>query len=343
MSAQAAQRMGLRVAVLDDDAAGPAGQVCEVVVGSWRDAAAVRAFAKRCDAVTLENEFVPAEVLRAAESLARLTPGVETLATIQDKMRQREAYAAHGVASPRAVDASAAPELGFPCVLKARYGGYDGKGTITCHTEADWDAARPRWEGGGWLAEEFVPFRRELAVMVWRTETEVGCFPTMETEQVNHVCDLVFPSGVVADAVAIAAVEAVGGFGLFGVELFEEDNGRLSVNEIAPRPHNTGHYTLNTPGASQFEQHVRLACGLAPAPVSDAPAAMANLLGIEDAGDWRSGLRAALEAEPSVHVHWYGKGESRPGRKMGHINAVGDGARERVVVAREAFYRGWAQ
>jgi 5-(carboxyamino)imidazole ribonucleotide synthase len=165
----------------------------------------------------------------------------------------------------------------------------------------------------------------------------------METVQTNHVCDLVFPANTDASDVAIKAVEAVEGYGLFGVELFETEEGEFLINEIAPRPHNTGHYTLDWGGISQFEAHVRLVLGLPiPEPKGDG-ACMANILGIDVPGDWREGLRAAIQGDPGVHVHWYGKAEARPGRKMGHITAVGPDCRARATAARERFYAAWGR
>ena len=188
------------------------------------------------------------------------------------------------------------------------------------------------------MAEEFVDFRRELAVMVYVDRTREGAFPTMETVQDNHVCDVVFPADVDGSNVAIQAVKSVGGYGLFGVELFESKDGQLLVNELAPRPHNTGHYTLDWGGVSQFEQHIRIVMGLPPAPLDGVEAAMANLIGQDGPMNWRRGLSAAISSDPAVRVHWYGKEESRAGRKMGHINAVGSDAVSRVKAARERFY-----
>jgi 5-(carboxyamino)imidazole ribonucleotide synthase len=225
-----------------------------------------------------------------------------------------------------------------PAVLKARFGGYDGRGTRYARTPDEFEAHRPEWEKGGWLIEDFVPFRRELAVMVYRSRTQTGCFPTVETVQKDHVCDLVYPADADASEVAIAAVEAVEGYGLFGVELFELEDGGILVNEIAPRPHNTGHYTLDWGGVSQFEAHVRLVLGLPVPPPEGRPTCMANLLGRKQAVDLRKGLQAAVEPDPGVFVHWYGKAESRPGRKMGHLNAVGDRCVERACEARERFF-----
>lgn len=348
MTIMAAQRMGLTCLSLDPTPNSPAGQVAEAVVGALDDPLAIAEVFRRCERVTLENEFIPGAaireaVLRAGADEARLLPGVSCLETVQDKLLQREAYAKHGAPTPVAVALRDAGEaiarIGLPMVVKARFGGYDGKGTRTVRTREALESLRGEWGSGGWLAETFVPFRRELATMVFRAPDRAGCFPTMETVQTDHVCDLVFPAGVDASTVAIAAVEAVGGYGLFGVELFETEEGSFLINEIAPRPHNTGHYTLDWGGVSQFEQHVRLAMGLPLAEPSGGPVCMANLLGRAGAGDFHKGLAAALTVE-GVHVHWYGK-ENRPGRKMGHLNAVGEGCVERAVLARDRFFDGW--
>ena len=351
MSIQAAQRTGLRCLSLDPGEGGPAAQVADAVVGRLDDPDAIARVLGACEFVTLENEFIPARAIR--EAVARtgreescLVPGVDALATIQDKLVQRRAYDEAGVPSPRAVEAKDAEALGFPCVLKARFGGYDGKGTRIARTCEEYEALRPVWHEG-WLAEEFVPFRRELAVMACVYGEHRFAFPTVETVQTDYVCDLVFPADVDASEIALRAVEAVGGQGLFGVELFETEDGRISVNEIAPRPHNTGHSTLDWGGPSQFEAHVRAVMGLPPvAPVSAGFAVMANLLGQPGAGDYRKAIPAALD-DPGARFHWYGKAEAKPGRKMGHLNVVGGPAESvadvvgRAKAARAAFYRAW--
>lgn len=345
MSIHAASRMGLRCLSLDPGSNTPANQVAPFVKGELNDPEKVAEIFRRCERITLENEFIPGSVIRQAAELAgtgeeKLTPGISTLETIQDKLLQRRALIKAGVPSPNAEELDENSHPSFPCVLKARFGGYDGKGTRYARTPEDFETHRPLFQHGGWLTEDFVPFKRELAVMVYRSKTQTGAFPTMETVQANHVCDLVFPSGSDASAVAIAAVEAVQGYGLFGVELFELESGEVLVNEIAPRPHNTGHYTLDWGGVSQFEQHVRLTMGLPCAVPTGKETCMANLLGQDGAGDFRQAIRAALTAEPSAHIHWYGKAESRPGRKMGHINVVGECNVERAKQARAAFYKG---
>ena len=350
MSIQAAQRMGFRCLSLDPGSDTPASQVADALVGNLDDVDKIAEIFRSCERVTLENEFIPADAIREAIDLAgayvdSIVPGIETLATIQDKLLQRQAMAAAGVPSPKAVQMTIAGEavmrIGVPLVMKTRFGGYDGKGVIYAKSHEAIHAHRGAYQDGGWLAEEFVPFKRELAVMVFAGADEMGCFPTMETVQANHVCDLVYPCEVDASEVAMAAVRAVNGRGLFGVELFELEDGSILVNELAPRPHNTGHYTLDWGGVSQFEQHVRLVMGLPMGNAKGEPVCMVNLLGQEGTGDYRQAVGAAME-DPGAHFHWYGKAESRRGRKMGHINVRrGEDLVERARAAQERFYKAW--
>lgn len=351
MSILAAHRMGLRCVSLDPSEDSPASQVAPALVGQLADPQAVAALIRQSRRLTLENEFIPADALRDAFEMAGrdptdLLPGIDTLATIQDKLLQREALLAAGVPSPEAGPLD--PGVAWPgkaVVLKARFGGYDGKGTRYARTAEEWATNTDYLPAHGWLVEGFVPFVRELAVMVYRSPLATGAFPVMETVQTNHVCDLVFraPESTPherARKVAIAAVEAVNGFGLFGVELFEREDGEILVNEIAPRPHNTGHYTLDWGGVSQFEQHVRLTMGWTPDQPLGGGVCMANLLGIEHAGDVRVAIAAAV-SEQGIFVHWYGKSEAKPGRKMGHVNAVGEDCVARAVAARQRFMDAW--
>lgn len=352
MSIQAAQRMGLRCISLDSGTDTPASQIAPSIDGSLRDPSAIAELLRNCHRATLENEFIPADALKAGALEAdfdpgHLTPSVTTLGLIQDKFLQRHFYSLAGVPSPKAELVKSEAPLPYPFVLKSRFGGYDGKGTRYAKTPEDFENLRETWsephalnpEEPGWLAEEFVPFRRELAVMVYRDRTTTGAFPTMETVQTNHVCDLVYPADVDATPIAIAAVEAIGGYGLFGVELFEREDGKILVNEMAPRPHNTGHYTLDWGGISQFEMHVRLTMGLpVPEKVIGQPVCMANLLApLEGDFDLPAALSRALETS-GAHVHWYGK-SLRNGRKVGHINArQGD----IVALAKQARERFWS-
>ena len=355
MSVMAAQRMGLSVVSLDPDPKSPAAQVGPSIVGDIYDPEAIAQVMSESKSISFENEFIPAAVLRKACGLANfdqanIVPGIETLEVVQDKLLQRRAYRQFGVPSPLAVEASEAEQIAFPRVLKARTGGYDGKGTRIANKADEFQGFLHLLEDGSWLVEEHVPFVRELAVMVTiDSRGNVSTFPTMVTEQKNHVCDLVYPADVDATEIAIEAVKAVNGVGLFGVELFELGDGSVLVNEIAPRPHNSGHYTLDWGGTSQFEQHVRVACDfpIDPKPTGHA-VAMANLLGQETCRDHTAGVFLVQTEFPNAHVHWYGKEEPRPGRKMGHINVVGleSGGmsahlRERAAGARDAFYLGW--
>ena len=349
MSIQAAQRMGLKCLSLDPGADTPASQIAPSLQGALADPEAVAEIFRRSERITLENEFIPADsILKALELSGRdvdsLVPTLDSLARIQDKFEQRKALSAAGVPSAEARPIEIGPPgLAFPMVLKARFGGYDGKGTRYARTPQEFESHRALWQPGGWMAEDFVPFVRELAVMVYISDRQVGCFPTMETVQKDHICDLVYPALADASEIAIAAVEAVGGRGLYGVELFELESGDMVVNELAPRPHNTGHYTLDWGGVSQFEQHVRLVMGMPQIEPIGYETCMANLLGVPEAGDFRSGIRSALENDAGVRVHWYGKAESRPGRKMGHLNVVGKHCVHRAVSARDRFYAGWAR
>jgi len=352
MSIQAAQRLGLTCLSLDPGSVTPASQIADSIQGPLADPDKIAELLRQCDRATLENEFIPADSIREGLNRsgfpeANLLPGIDPLSIIQDKLKQRVALALSGVPTPNAIALdsveSAVAKIKLPMVIKARFGGYDGKGTRFVKTVEELEALRSEWEPGGWLAEEFVPFKRELAAMVFVSPRDRGAFPTMETIQTNHVCDLVFPSGIDASDVAIAAIEAVGGKGLFGVEMFELDSGEVSINELAPRPHNTGHYSLDWGGISQFEQHVRLVMGFPLSSPEGRPTCMANLLGQAGARCFKEATASAL-ADPGVHVHWYGKVEAKPGRKMGHLNVVGgENLPERARAARDRFYAAWTQ
>ena len=352
MSIQAAQKMGLNCVSLDPASITPASQIARSFQGELSDPITVAEIIKKSRHITLENEFIKAEVLRKAFNLANrpesaLVPGIETLETIQDKLLQSQALYAANVPAPFSSEIS--PEttstqlsdISYPIVLKARYGGYDGKGTRFVKNKEEFEQLRPEWSQGGWMTQAYVPFKRELAVMVYRSAEQTGAFPTMETVQTNHVCDLVFQSKTDASQIAIAAVEAVNGFGLFGVELFETSSNEILVNEIAPRPHNSGHYSLDWGDLSQFDVHIRLCFGIPIPELNGKPTAMANVLGIDTQNSWLPALESTLKCFPNVRFHWYGKSESRPGRKLGHINATGSDAKELVENARNHFLSTW--
>jgi 5-(carboxyamino)imidazole ribonucleotide synthase len=356
MTAEAAARLGIEVAILEREPGSPAARIAaREVVGAWDDRAALARLAQSALAVTLENEFVDAAGLAWLEAHgAPVFPTARTLARVQDKLEQKRFMAAAGVPVPafRAVAAAgdverAAAEWGWPVVLKARRDGYDGYGNATVHEP---EAIVPACQRLGWpsralLVEAWVPFERELAVMVARGREGVyAIYPVAETVQQNHICHIVrAPAAVSAEVaeraadLARRAVAAIEGIGVFGVELFLTADGQVLFNEIAPRPHNSGHFTIEACQTSQFENHLRAVLGLplgAPALVTPA-AVMVNLLGGRTGPAVAAGLASAL-AMPGVHVHLYGKVASRVGRKMGHVTALGDTLAEAEERARQA-------
>jgi 5-(carboxyamino)imidazole ribonucleotide synthase len=352
MTALAAWPLGIRVAVLGgpDEPASP--MAAGVVPGDWKRAEDVLALARAVGTVTLENEFVDAAALAAAEAAGTpVRPAPRTLAVVQDKALQKAMLAEAGLPVPRFVVvtrpeelAAVGRELGWPLVLKARRLGYDGYGNATCADEEEAAAALVRLDGGdGVLAEGFVRFARELAVMVARAPSSAPrAYPVVETVQRHHVCHEVIAPAQVPDAVArraadvaLAAAAAAEGVGVTGVELFQMDDGTVLVNELAPRPHNSGHYTIEACETSQFENHLR---GVLDLPLGStelrAPAAMVNLLG-ERAGPAEPRLARALAVE-GAHVHLYDKREVRVRRKMGHVTALAPTAGEALRRARAA-------
>jgi 5-(carboxyamino)imidazole ribonucleotide synthase len=357
MTLQAAIALGIEVAIFEREVDSPAGRLTQrEVVGAWDDPALRRAFAAHCDVVTLESEFVDPAVMAAFVAAGTpVRPGPATLALVGDKLRQKEHLAAAGgVPLPR-FRAVAAPddvlrageEWGWPVVLKARRLGYDGYGNATVRGPEEVAAAWARLGAPEreLLVEAFVPFARELAVMVARAPGgAVAVYPVVETVQQNHICHVVrAPAAVAPDTAARAAevarraVEAVDAVGVVGVELFELADGGLLYNELAPRPHNSGHYTIEGCVTSQFENHLRAILDL---PLGDtalvAPAAvMVNVLGRTDGPGEPRGLADAL-AVPGAHPHLYGKRRSRPGRKMGHVTALGPTVADAEAAARRA-------
>lgn len=348
MTAEAAARLGIEVAILEHEADSPAARIAaREVIGGWLDHTRLAELAQGALAVTLENEFVDAPALAwLAEQGVAVFPTAQTLEATQDKLTQKRTMAAAGIPVPHFADVTqpgdvthAAAEWGWPVVLKARRNGYDGYGNVTVRGPAEVaDAcAQLGWPERALLVEAWVPFVRELAVMVARGRGgECVVYPVVETIQRDHICHVVrAPAAIdaaLADRVAALAqqaVEAIDGIGVFGVEIFEVggamgEEAAILYNEIAPRPHNSGHYTIEGCVTSQFENHLRAVLGL---PLGSAamvaPAAvMVNILGTTTGPAVAEGLAEAL-AVPGAHVHLYGKLTSRIGRKMGHVTALG--------------------
>jgi 5-(carboxyamino)imidazole ribonucleotide synthase len=345
MTTIAAQQLGCDVVVLENNRLSPAATFAShSIIGDWNTAEALLKLAAQVDVITLENEFVDATLLAELERAGHsVWPSSHTLALVQDKFNQKQALQAAGLPIPRMratgdradLDAAVA-EFGLPLVLKARRNAYDGKGNATIRSVADIGTA---WEqlgghqGNPLYVEEFCAFTTELATIITRGRNgETAVYPVVETVQRNHICHLVrAPASVTPEIVERAAdlarraVEAVDAVGSFGVEMFLTRDGGIVINELAPRVHNSGHYTIEACECSQFENHVRAVLGL---PLGStrmvAPAAaMVNLLGTVHAPGRVGGLPGAL-AIPGAHVHLYGKAMSGAGRKMGHVTALAD-------------------
>ncbi len=353
MFVHAAKRLGYRVHVFGPNADDPAMQTTHLhTVAAYDDLDAVERFAGRVRVVTFEFENIPAAATARAARHAPVRPGGGILETTQNRIREKGFLARHGfpVARHRAVDGpdalpAALAEIGGPAVLKTAAWGYDGRGQLALDGDAEnlGEAHRLLLEGAGML-EERVGFELECSVVVARgLGGEIRCSGPIRNAHRDHILDVsstpaLLPPEVEAEARAIAEgvarqLELVG---VLCVELFCLPDGRLLVNELAPRPHNSGHLTIEASAVSQFEQQVRAVCGL---PLGDmsprSPAAMANLLG----DLWRDGEPAWSEllSVRGAHLHLYGKREPRPRRKMGHVTALGATAataRDTVVAAR---------
>ena len=342
MLAEAASPLGVDVVVLDPTPDCPAARVADQIEGDLDDPDAVRELAERADVLTFEIETADPDLLAdvRAETGTPVHPDPETLAVTGDKLREKETLAGAGIPVPEFVpaDSAAAAETAVErfggTMLKARKGGYDGRGNEPVTDAAD---AGHTLEavGGDAVAEELLDFDRELAAIGVRgADDETRVFPVTETIHREEILRGTVSPPRVDDGTrerARAVVEQVlaelDGRGVFGVELFDVD-GEILVNEIAPRPHNSGHWTIEGAATSQFEQHVRAVLGWPLGPVDRvAPTASANVLGdvAEPEPATLSGVDAVL-AEPDASLHWYGKREARPLRKMGHLTVTDSGA-----------------
>ena len=334
-----AARLGCETTVLDPTPESPGGVLAHrQIVGGLDDGLALRALVEASDVTTFEIETVDTQILLELEAAGhRIVPSPALLAVVQDKLLQKERLHAAGIPSPpfRALDAPDARSLadfGLPLVQKARRGGYDGRGVAVFKDVVVEERVLPVPS----LVERFVDHRCELAVLVARDSAgEVRAWPAVEMvfdERANVLDLLLAPARIdareaeEARRVAVAAVEALDGVGVFGVELFLTRGGAVLVNEIAPRPHNSGHWTIEACRTNQFEQHVRAVVGLPLGePLQHSAAAMVNLLGAADArgGVALEGLDEALR-QPGVALHLYGKREVRPFRKMGHVTVTAE-------------------
>jgi 5-(carboxyamino)imidazole ribonucleotide synthase len=333
MTAMAAARLGYRTHIFANEADSPAAQVAAAVtVAPFSDPAAVARFGEGVDVATCEFENVPAAALRRVAAKRPVLPRPEVIEIAQDRLREknflRSICAAttdfREVADPDAL-AAAAQELGRPAVLKTVRLGYDGKGQVLLTSDTDPAEAWRRMGASVGILEGFVDFRCEISVIVARgADGALAAYPPVENRHVNHILDTTvaparLPSETMAEATRIARriAERLDLVGVLAVEMFVTRSGALLVNELAPRPHNSGHWTIDACATSQFEQLVRAICGL---PLGSterhSDAVMTNLIG-RDVAKWREALD-----DPQAKLHLYGKTKIRPGRKMGHITRL---------------------
>ncbi len=359
MSALAAYRLGLQVAIIEPAEESPAGNMTKHdFTEGWLSEPELERFIEASDIVTLENEFIPVPILERIAERRLVLPSPETMRLVQDKFIQKETMRASGIPVPEFAAINSVQEgydfgkaHGYPFVMKTRTLGYDGYGNATVTRDNQTMVAFTRFTSDPdvprqMMAEAFVTFQKELAVMVARNRRgELAVYPCVETVQENHICryvlapapDLTAETRKRAQEIAVAAVEAVQGVGVFGVEMFLTNTGEILYNEIAPRPHNSGHYTIEGSYTSQFENHIRAVCNL-PLGSGDliAPAAvMANVLG-KRIGSGTPDTVTALFRHDKVAFHLYGKRTSRVGRKMGHLTVLGASVEEALASAKAA-------
>jgi len=355
MFAIAARRLGYRVHVLSPDDDTPTGQVADLEIrAAYDDLDAVAAFARGVSVVTFEFENVPAATTAACEQFAPVRPGGNVLHTSQNRLREKSFLKSAGIpvtpfwpVRSRGDLAAALAQAGTPSVLKTADWGYDGKGQAKLASADEVDRVWPKFAGGESILEAFIDFQCEISVVGARgADGSFVAYGPMQNSHVNHILDLAFAPAAVEPGVAAQAVEITREIlrrlevvGVLCVEFFVDRDNRLMVNELAPRPHNSGHLTIDACTTCQFEQQVRAVCGLPlGSPRQHRPAAMANLLGdLWQAGppDWPAAL-----AQGDVKLHLYGKAEPRIGRKMGHLTALADtadAAARRVLAARAAL------
>lgn len=357
MFAMAARRMGYRIHVFSPEKDTPAGQLadCEVT-GAYEDESAVRSFAKNLDLLTFEFENIPRQTIEWCALECDVRPAASILHTAQNRLREKDFLSAASIpvapyrAVRSAVDlASAVEQIKTPAILKSAAFGYDGKGQRLIEQANGLEEIWTDRPGDELILERAIDFEKEVSVIVARgIAGGMATFPVCENMHRDHILDItVVPARVSpaveksAAALASAIAEKMNLVGLLAVEMFLQRDGDLLVNELAPRPHNSGHWTIEGCVTSQFEQHVRAVCGL---PLGSTkilgPAAMANLLG----DIWRDGEPNWVEALTvnSIHLHLYGKHHPRPRRKMGHLTALAENAEaaiEAVSKARDALVR----
>ncbi len=359
MLAQEAYKMGLNIVTIDKSFETPAGDMTSYEFGNgWESTDELDKFIEESDIITLENEFIAPSILEYIERSRPVFPSSKTISLIQDKFIQKNTFKNAGINVPNYGDINSiddainfGKEFGFSYVLKARKYSYDGYGNYTVRNEEDAKNGFTYFNPNNKIerplyAEQFVNFTRELAVMVVRSSNnEIKTYPCVETIQKNHIChQVIAPAEINAEYqqkakdLAVECVKSIDGVGVFGVEMFIDESGNILVNEIAPRPHNSGHYTIEACFTSQFENGMRAILGL---PLGSTEmvnnyAIMINLLGEREGSGVPSNVLDLLKYD-KVKLHLYNKKSSRVGRKMGHITLIGNELDEVKSSAKAAF------
>jgi 5-(carboxyamino)imidazole ribonucleotide synthase len=333
MTALAAARLGYRAHVFAEEADSPAGQVAAAAtVAGWDDTAAIKRFAAGADVVTFEFENIPADAVRRVAEFKPVLPRPEILEITQDRLREKDFLNRIGAPTTGYKEIAGAAELAAAlaalrgrAVLKSARMGYDGKGQVAVSPATEANEAWRAMGGPRGILEDFVDFRCEVSVIVARgRDGALATYPVVENRHVNHILDTtIAPASLprdttrAADAMARDIAARLDLVGVLAVEMFVTADGRLLVNELAPRPHNSGHWTIDACASSQFEQLVRAICGLPlGSPERHADAVMKNLIG-DAVETWRDAI-----GDPTARLHLYGKRTTLPGRKMGHVTRL---------------------
>lgn len=352
-----ARRMGYRIVSWTDSThAGPADVADEVITGSFESAEALERFLSESDVATVEFENIPRTLLEAIESRIRLAPSAKAVGICQHREREKGFLSQHGFPGPHYSVVDSAETLakalvslpGEEGILKTAEFGYDGKGQLRVRQDGNADAIWSAFDTPRAVLEELVDLAGEISVLVARShDGQTACYDPAENFHSNHILDVSIiparhPEALLTEAreIALSIAEALGYEGIMAIEFFIDQRGRLLVNELAPRPHNSGHHTLDACQTSQFEQQLRTACGLPlGGTASNVPSVMWNLLG----DIWPDGKEpdwAPILATPGAKLHLYGKNKARPGRKMGHVTftaATADAALASAEQCRQAF------
>jgi 5-(carboxyamino)imidazole ribonucleotide synthase len=364
MMINAAQNLKLEIAVQTPHQSDPAAKgrpEQRIVIAAIDDVNATGLLAQQCEVITFENEFVDLPGLKklANERNICFRPGLPVLEKLLDKYKQREFLNNIGLRTPKFALIKPREESEFSrSVIKSRRHGYDGQGTFIHNTPQDiqqfWQSFNLDQEDidDRFMVEDFVPFDKELAIMAARsTNGEIAIYPVVETHQENQVCRwAITPVELDADIekeignIAKHLLEKLDAVGIFGIELFLTHDKQVLVNEIAPRTHNSGHLTIEACKTSQFEQHLRAVCGLplGESSLQVAGAVMVNLLGFEASQSDYVEKRKVLANVPNATVHWYGKADAKPGRKLGHVTVLLDtNEREKAIAVAQQIESLW--